>query len=95
MCEKCSIASSAMDKCFCKDNHLCSDDTCTSCEPRIKCTPGNQLMRFGKVFLLLLLLNEMTRVHYDPLFMSHKDPSYLWVFPWGLFMVKVCGGHEG
>lgn len=78
-CEKCSTASSAMDKCFCNDNHLCSDDECTSCEPRIKCKPGNQLNRYGKVFLLLLL-NVMTRVHYD---------CYLWVLP------HICGSFHG
>lgn len=66
VCEKCSTDISAMNKCFCKDNHLCSDDNCENCMPRIKCKPGHQLKRNGKVFLLLLLLllNEMTHVHY-------------------------------
>uniref|UniRef100_A0A672T5J7 Tumor necrosis factor receptor superfamily, member 18 n=1 Tax=Sinocyclocheilus grahami TaxID=75366 RepID=A0A672T5J7_SINGR len=31
VCEKCSTAVSAKDKCFCKDNHLCFDDKCGIC----------------------------------------------------------------
>uniref|UniRef100_A0A671NSJ4 Tumor necrosis factor receptor superfamily member 18-like n=1 Tax=Sinocyclocheilus anshuiensis TaxID=1608454 RepID=A0A671NSJ4_9TELE len=47
VCEKCSTAISAMDKCFCYDNHVCSDDKCTNCDPRKKCKPGHQLKRNG------------------------------------------------
>uniref|UniRef100_A0A8C2KNG7 Tumor necrosis factor receptor superfamily, member 18 n=1 Tax=Cyprinus carpio TaxID=7962 RepID=A0A8C2KNG7_CYPCA len=47
VCEKCSTDISAMNRCFCKDNHLCSDDNCENCMPRIKCKPGHQLKRNG------------------------------------------------
>uniref|UniRef100_A0A671PU10 Tumor necrosis factor receptor superfamily, member 18 n=1 Tax=Sinocyclocheilus anshuiensis TaxID=1608454 RepID=A0A671PU10_9TELE len=33
VCEKCSTAVSAKDKCFCKDNHLCAFDYWYFCEP--------------------------------------------------------------
>ncbi|XP_016374483.1 tumor necrosis factor receptor superfamily member 18 isoform X1 [Sinocyclocheilus rhinocerous] len=47
VCENCLTAISAMDKCFCNDNHVCSDDKCTNCDPREKCKPGHQLRRTG------------------------------------------------
>ncbi|XP_050969097.1 tumor necrosis factor receptor superfamily member 18 [Labeo rohita] len=47
MCQKCSTAFSAKDKCFCKDNHVCSNDKCESCNPRERCKPGHQLIRNG------------------------------------------------
>ncbi|XP_059353792.1 tumor necrosis factor receptor superfamily member 18 [Carassius carassius] len=47
VCEKCSKASSDMEKCLCKDNHLCYNDNCDQCEPREKCKPGYQLQRNG------------------------------------------------
>ncbi|XP_026117101.1 tumor necrosis factor receptor superfamily member 18 [Carassius auratus] len=47
VCEKCSKASSDMEKCLCKDNHLCSNDKCGKCEPRKICHPGYQLQRYG------------------------------------------------
>ncbi|XP_043097948.1 tumor necrosis factor receptor superfamily member 18 [Puntigrus tetrazona] len=46
-CVNCSTATSAIEKCFCKDNHLCSDDKCENCKPREKCKPGQQLKRNG------------------------------------------------
>ncbi|XP_016421065.1 tumor necrosis factor receptor superfamily member 18-like [Sinocyclocheilus rhinocerous] len=47
VCEKCSTAVSAKDKCFCKDNHLCFDDKCGICKTRERCKPGHQLKRTG------------------------------------------------
>ncbi|XP_073708776.1 tumor necrosis factor receptor superfamily member 18 [Garra rufa] len=47
VCQKCSTAVSPSDKCFCKDNHLCFDDKCTTCNPRERCKPGHQLRRTG------------------------------------------------
>ncbi|TRY82123.1 hypothetical protein DNTS_009444, partial [Danionella cerebrum] len=49
-CEKCPPSTnqlSKMNSCFCKEKHICSDDRCNRCEPRMKCEAGHQLKRQG------------------------------------------------
>ncbi|XP_048054757.1 tumor necrosis factor receptor superfamily member 18 [Megalobrama amblycephala] len=49
VCEECSPKlASAMDRCFCNNNHLCMNDKCNICEPRPRCKPGHQLNRSGE-----------------------------------------------
>ncbi|KAK2889449.1 hypothetical protein Q8A67_014824 [Cirrhinus molitorella] len=48
VCQKCSTAVLAIEKCFCKVDHLCFDDKCASCKPRKRCEPGYQLRRTGR-----------------------------------------------